>query len=422
MDISENTPNGHNNEEGLRDLKNELNEVQAKVEKLQDSKKWYKNYPFILSVIAFLFTAANSLYTVYSNKKEKQETAISSAASSIRNEINDLKNAEKEYYQQMSNAYVDNNIKASLSGIYYSKINQVTFDISKKMTDKIAAMLEPTALNDYARYLASIGQIGDAIDMNLLAYNKLSPKSQTSKKDKEKYTQVTVMRSLGNLYSLPGDSQSLIKSRFYRNAALKLTKSYLGEYGIENTMSSFEIWAGDEYNNFNNKKFANSLIDSAMFYAQKLQEFNSRKYDHIRRLRLTYDYFNNKMNINFNSGSWVIWRGSKKIGTAFITNNNNAFFMDIDILKNDTLKKRLVGNGLFIGSNKMRFSLINSYLKHANVIQYKTLNQPEIINQLMFEQRQATLVLDIKENKLINAVYNEMETKPELWSLKFVRN
>ena len=242
-------------------LKDQFNKIQAQFITFKKSTPWYKNHSINLSIITFALTFSLSLYTFSINQTNAEKGTYTNSLNNIASQINDLKNFEKDYYQQQSSTSIDNNTKSLLSGICLSKVNQITDDISKKMRNETYSDLEVSLLNDYARYIQQIGNISEAINVNQIALKGCN----------EKYTKITILRSLANLYSQPGETQNVNHSRKLRGEALKLTKSYSGEYAIYNTMQSFILWANDEYVNANNKDFANSLLDSATYYANRLQ-------------------------------------------------------------------------------------------------------------------------------------------------------
>jgi len=383
------------------EIENEIAEIKKRLLKSEENKKWYKNNSFVLSIVVFIFSASTSLYTLSYNKKVKSETDFGSKITSIINSIENLKQFEKEYYQQLSSPLIDANTKTAINGIYYSKVSQLVEAISSKLDDITLQKLDASTLNDYGKYLLLVSRINDAIVINKIAL----------KKCKDKYTIVTLKRTLGTLYSLPGDSQNVSISRNFRKEALMLTKSYTGEYGIENTMNSFELWANDEYYNLQNREYANLLIDSALFYAEKLQEYNSRKPENIKRLKTIRSYFNNKLNINFSNGRWKVYQTKKQIGSATLINLGNSLYFDIDLTSGDSLIKKIYGNGNFAGDDRMKFSLTSNYLIQVMDNMYNKQSYPQT--------RVATLEIIILKNKLLNAKYKELGQKEETWSIVY---
>lgn len=395
--------NNINNLEDIppRDLEKEIDEISKRLSKSEENKKWYRNNPFVLSIIVFIFTASASLYTINFNKETKIETAYNNRIASIKSSISELKQFEKEFIKEVGSANIDPNSKSIITAIYYSKINEVVDDILSKMNKSVIEKIEASTLNDFARYLQLIGNTKEAVKINLTALSKC----------RDKYTIVTIKRSLGNLFSIPGKLQDIQKSRKYRNEALVLTRSYSGEYAIENIMSSFELWANDEYYNFKQKHFANSLIDSAIFYANKLQDYNMKKYENIKRLKSTKNFYNDKLNINFIYGGWDVFKNKKKIGRAIIINLGNGFYIDIDLIKNDSLENKIFGNGYFNGDDKMKFSVTSNFIIQVPINIYEKQKIPQ--------QRFATMNLIIKNKNNIDVRYSELGEKTQDWQFVF---
>jgi hypothetical protein len=380
----------------IRTLEEEIGNIKEKFAKSEESKKWYKNNSFILSMIAFIFSASITVYTLFAENKSKDEAKIAS----IKNSIAELRKSEPDYYQQVS-SNIDANAKMAIGRIYYAKVNELVEDISSKLDDETIQKIEPSILNYYTRYLFDLGRISDAIRISKIALGKC----------KDKYTMVTIKRSLGTLYSMSGDSQNVDSSRKYRSEALLLTKSYSGEYGTENTMSSFEIWANDEYVNLHKKEFANLLIDSALFYAYRLDEHNQRKYENIKRLKTTKNFYNDKLNINFTSGEWLIYKNGKLIGSSTLVNLGNGFNINIDLGKKDSLEKKIYGSGSLVGDDKMRFTFTANYFKEVRDQQNN--------KQLYYQMATGSLELQILKNKLLIAKYKEIGQKAEVWKMIF---
>ncbi|MFD1604701.1 hypothetical protein ACFSJW_14920 [Flavobacterium artemisiae] len=402
--------------ETLNNIEQEIVDLKQKIQKIESNKSWYKNYPFILSLVAFLFTTSISLYTLKKTTLEKKSIKHSSTLSDINKSIEDFKNYEKEYFQQISNINLDPNTKNLLSGIYYSKIDQLTTNIEPKLTKVIINDIDPTILNDCARYLQLLSKTDKAIKLNEIALQKC----------RDDYTKVTVLRCLGNLYSQPGKTQNRIKSRTNRSKALKLTKSYSGEYATNNSMQSFILWANDEYMNFNDREFANSLLDSAMTYAKRLQNFNPQKNEAIRQIRSSYNYFNDILNISFGTGNWEVFDNKQKVGEASLNLVNNNYLFNLEFIEGNKFQKQISGSGNFSSERVIKIFGTESYLEDVQILSYKknknTAVETELLTKGIPQQRIITLELNIIKNKFIKMRVRELGKKPKFYDLKFVQS
>jgi hypothetical protein len=399
-------------------LENHILDLQQRITNIESKGKiFYKDSSFWVSLIALLASVFSIVYSIITIKNEKKDNSYSSNVNSIINQIDDIKSYDHDYILQQANTSIDDEAKNALKQVYYSKLNELTEDIERKMTPKIINSLESSVLDDYARYLDHIGKIEKAINIDLIALNKC----------KNNYSKIAITRHLAFLYAFPSDSQNQQKSRLYRKEDINIQKSYPGEIGAWNLIESFLLWAKQEFVFFKNKEYANSLLDSAVGYTKTLEENNPKKKDIVTRINRYRDHYNDIFNIHLSSSNWIVVSNKHKIGTAHISCTNNTYHINIDTIENGKLQKGLSASGNFIEQRKIQFYGTVNYLQVRNTAQpvkdLKT-NQvrPEIVSEAIPQQRVVILELEIKGNDFIQAKCYQLKQPVEIWELNLSTN
>ncbi|MDX2360745.1 MAG: hypothetical protein QNK23_08055 [Crocinitomicaceae bacterium] len=304
--------------------------------------RWYKTPSIILSVIALTTSVIFSVFSIKNAQKEKEASSFGTKISSIEENIEKLMEAQMHYQENLTQQDLGINGKNSFGMLWNAQSNLLLDKIMDLYDDSTSAHINPNQLLQLGQNLQMTSRMLQSREVFLKALERSTNHS----------TKSIALRALANLFSIPSTYQDKNTSREYRKEEINLVKEqFYGEYLNQTLSRSFELWAMDEYFNIGDTILANTLIDSAVYYGNKLK-YQAQKDEITRRLQGIWDLFNKGIDMFDLKEDWKVKMVNQGIyGEARIVQSPAGIFLSMKFFREGSLVFYMFGNG-YLGVNQ----------------------------------------------------------------------
>lgn len=349
------------------DVKEKIRQVEAELELIrqthnQGTRKWFKDPSLLLSIVALLTSAVFSIFSMNIQRQEKKAESFQENVKSVEDDIESLVEQEENFYNTLSNQTLSNDAKSNFEFLWNAKSNLFLDKIYKKYEQDSSLLnsINPNLLLQLGKNLMLAGRIEKAKDVYQIALDQ----------SEDYTTSLIAHRHLANIYAIPSDFQDSAISRMHRKKDIAISKEKLkGEYAWESISRSFELWANDEFNFFQETKKGNQFIDSSLFYSNLLSKLNFKKTQTQERLLSLKSFYNDGINKYSLKEHWKVSSTTNKLsGEARIYQNANGIFCTIHLFQEGTLQTIYSGSGYAKTSNELVFEMHkNTYISTFNI-------------------------------------------------------
>ncbi|NAS32457.1 hypothetical protein GTQ40_15845 [Flavobacteriaceae bacterium R38] len=307
----------------------------------------------------------------------------------IKDAIAQLVEKEQEHLHLIASTTADQVTKQNANLLYKTNSANLIDQVNEKLTPEDYHKFDGNSLMNYARHLEMNGDSDKA--KTLLEY--------VIKETEDDLTLSYAYRSLATLYAQNNSSFfSAERSRDYRKREIAIAKDApQGDLRYLKLIDLYETWAIDEYTHLKNIENGNKLMDTAFYCINRLPDYSPLKADVDKRVRSTYNFYNNILIPENITGNYRYYVNNQGIGDAFITINESQGSIRIDYNSEGKLVGQLNGTGGFVDFETLKFEV-----------------QTESYSSVFKTQKNTTGTLELKtqKGKLLDGILNEYGKKP----------
>lgn len=341
------------------------------------------------TIISFrIISEKNEIIRVAQEEKQIVEDERARIAF-IKDAIAELVEKEEEHLHLTASTTADQATKQNADLLYKTNSASLINQVNEKLTPEDYHKFDENSLMNYARHLEMNGDSDKA--KTLLEY--------VIKETEDNLTLSYAYRSLASLYAQNSSPFfSAERSRDYREKDIAIAKAApQGDLRYLKLIDLYEAWAIDEYTQLKNIENGNKLMDTAFYCINRLPDYSPLKADVDKRVRSTYNFYNNILIPENITGNYRYYVNNQGIGDAFITINESQGSIRIDYNSEGKLVGQLNGTGGFVDFETLKFEV-----------------QTESYSNVFKTQKSTTGTLELKtqKGKLLDGVLNEYGKKP----------